>query len=111
MVPTTKSEDWPWGIWALLVFAALLIAGLVVFIVAVRCRGATPAARGPFAPEETTLLPQPQMLYAPQPQMQYAPQPQMPCAPPPRMPCAPPPPHMAYPPPRMQYSGFTQMFH
>ena len=96
MVPATKSEPWPWGIWALIVFAAVLIAGMAVFLVARRCWAAPRATSGPCAPEEDTLLPPPQMPYA-QPQMQY------------------PPPQMQYAQPQMHpyrpCSGFMQMTH
>ena len=98
MVPATKSEAWPWGIWALIVFAAVLIAGMAFFLVTWRCRAAQRAPCAPGAPEEDTLLQQPQMPYAPPPQMQYAPPPQMQYAPPPMHP---------YPP----RSGYMQMPH
>ena len=99
MVPETKSEEWPWGISALIVFAAVLIAGMAVFLVTLRCRAAQRAPSGPCAPEENTLLPPPQMQYALPPPMQYAPPPMQYA--PPQMHCAPPrvqpyPPRSAY---------------
>jgi hypothetical protein len=111
MVPATKSEAWPWGIWALIVFAAVLIAGMAVFLVARRCCGAPRTASGPCAPEEDTLLP-PQMPYAAAAQMPYAPAPQMPYAAAAQMPYAPAP-QMPYTQARMHpyrpCSGYMQL--
>lgn len=101
MVPATKSEAWPWGIWALIVFAAVLIAGMAVFLVARGCWSAPQPATAPCAPEQATLLQQSQAQYAPQPQPQpqYAQQPQPRYAPQPQM--------LYHP----QYTGYAQMPH
>ena len=85
MVPATKSEAWPWGIYALIIFAALLVAFMAVLLVARQCSGKTQAADAVCPPEQATLLQQPvmqsPMQYAPQQQMQYVPQQHMQYAP------------------------------